>query len=160
MTDYALTSHEHVTVIARSPEAIEVTVTYAASGAPPPKHLHPAQDERFEVLDGQLTVRLGSDAPRQLAAGDTFEIPRGTVHRMWNPTSEPARARWTTSPAGRTDEWLALLDALSAAGKALDLRTLARPLVDYRDTFRLAVAPDWLLAPALRVAAAVLGRAR
>ena len=59
---------------------------------------------------------------------------------MWNPGSEPARVRWVTTPAGRTEEWFRTLDGLFreggdiAAGREVDFGAL---LEEYSDVFRL-----------------------
>lgn len=143
MTAYRLTPHERVSVTERTPDALTATATYAPGGSPPPAHLHPFQDEDFEVLSGCLTVRLGRDE-RVLSPGERIGIPRGTSHSMFNGADVPARVRWTTSPPGRTEEWWATLDKIDEPG----LRTMAGPLRDYADVFRLA-APAWLVNPVL-----------
>ncbi len=53
-----LTPTERVTVLEPGPAALVVEVVYDAGGSPPPAHLHPAQDERFTVVDGAVSVRL------------------------------------------------------------------------------------------------------
>ena len=152
-----LTPHESVTIRSRTPEALEVEATYAPGGRRPPPHLHPAQDERFEVLEGTLRARVAG-RERELAAGDVFDIPRATVHQMHNPGDEPARVRWRTRPAGRTEDWFRAIDALQRSGRVgaggmPGPLTLGVLLSEYRDVFRLAVAPD----PVVRVALAGLG---
>jgi hypothetical protein len=88
-------------------------------------------EEAFEV-DGE---------ERELEAGAEIEIGRGQVHQMWNPGSEPARVRWVTTPAGRTEEWFRVLDGLFreggdiAAGREVDFGVL---LEEYGAVFRLA----------------------
>ena len=137
--------------------------TYAPASREPPKHLHPSQDEHFEVLAGTVRIRAGGEE-RDLGAGETIDIPRGTVHQMWNPGGEPARVVWQTRPGARTEQWFAAIDALHREGRVgrggmpgpLAFGTL---LTEYRDVFRLAVAPDPLLRPVLAVLA-VFGRMR
>ncbi len=147
-----LTASESVRIVESSAASLEVEATYGGGGEAPPAHLHPAQDEHFEVLEGSLQVRIdGSD--RELAAGDTLDVPRGSVHQMWNPASEPARVRWTTTPGGRTERWFRELNELQLAGKTsgsgapkpLAMGVLLR---EYGDVFRLA-GPEPLLRPAL-----------
>lgn len=152
-TQLKLTPTESVEVRSATAEALEVEVTYGASGKTPPKHFHPNQDERFEVLAGTLRVRVDGEE-RTLAAGETIEIPRGAVHQMWNPTEEPTRALWRTSPAGRTEQWYRDIDRQYPAG----VLAFAVLLGEYRDVFRLA-GPDVLLRPALGLLA-LIGRAR
>lgn len=153
MTDYRLTPHEWVTVTERTRSAVTALATYAPGGSPPPAHLHPAQDETFEVLAGALTVRLGREPARIVATGETLEIPRGTAHAMHNAGDTPARVKWRTSPPGRTEAWWQTLDGVAGTGRAPGLRSMAGPLREYDDVFRLAVAPRWLLRPLLAIVA-------
>ena len=117
MTDtFHLTPSESVRVLRDDPEAIEVEGTWGPGGSPPPKHFHPSQDERFEVLEGALTARVDG-VERELRPGYVLEIPRGAVHQMWNAGAVPARADWRTSPAGRTGRWFADIDRLLSSGR-------------------------------------------
>jgi quercetin dioxygenase-like cupin family protein len=131
---------DSVEILSTSPEALEVEASYRPEGAPPPAHLHPAQDERFEVLEGTMRARVDGEE-RELPAGATLEVPRGAVHQMWNAGEEPARVSWVTTPAGRTAEWFRVLDGLfgedgdRAAGRPVDFGAL---LEEYSDVFRLA----------------------
>lgn len=83
-------------------EYVEIHVTYPPNSAPPPLHLHPSQDELFTVESGSLGVFRGDEA-FTARAGDDFNVPRGTPHRMWA-TDEGAVFTWRTSPALRTGE--------------------------------------------------------
>jgi hypothetical protein len=93
-----------------------------------------------------------------------LEVPRGTVHRIWNPGPETVRTVWQTRPPGRTEEWFQGLDALQRSGK-VDGRGRPRPLPfavlaqEFRDTFRLAVGPRPVV-DGLVAALALAGRAR
>lgn len=157
-----LTPSESLEVRSSSPEALEVEATYGPAGSPPPKHFHPSQDEHFEVLSGAIRVRVDGDE-RELSQGEEIDIPRGSVHQMWNPGGELARVRWRTSPAERTEQWFRAIDALHRQGKVAR-NGMPGPLAfgvmlsEYRDVFRLA-GPDWLLRPAF-AGLAVIGRAR
>jgi mannose-6-phosphate isomerase-like protein (cupin superfamily) len=133
---------QSMTVRSSTAEALEVEARYGPGGSPPPSHLHPAQDERFEVLAGSIAARVAGDE-RTLGRGDVLEIPRGTAHQMWNPGEVTARVLWRTSPAGRTLEWFQALDALQREPQVLpdgapDPSALAALLTEYDDVFRLA----------------------
>jgi quercetin dioxygenase-like cupin family protein len=135
-----LTPGEAVEIVSVDDDALVVEATYAPGGKRPPAHQHPEQDERFEVLSGTLRVELAG-ATHEYGAGESFDVPRGTVHRMANDGSEPARVRWTTSPAGRTLEWFRELEATQKrVGDSKLKRGLAFPplLFKFRDTLRLA----------------------
>jgi mannose-6-phosphate isomerase-like protein (cupin superfamily) len=121
-------------VLSRSEELLELEATYDGAGTPAPAHLHPAQDERFEVLAGSMSALIAGRAA-EIATGELLEVPRGTPHQMWNAGAEAAVVRWRTMPAGRTLEWFREL-AAALRGEALgDPATL---LSRYSDVFRLA----------------------
>jgi mannose-6-phosphate isomerase-like protein (cupin superfamily) len=134
MRTLQLSPASSITVRAGDPGTLEVEALYNPGGSPPPAHLHPAQAEHFEVLEGSVTTRVG-DQERALEPGDTLEIPAGTVHQMWNPASDPARVAWRTTPAGRTLEWFEALDAFQRDG---DTEALGTALGEYSDVFQLA----------------------
>jgi quercetin dioxygenase-like cupin family protein len=142
---YELHAAERVTVRHHSADRLEVAAEWApAEGAKPLPHLHPAQDERFTILAGELTIDL--DGTRHvLRAGDVLEVPRGTTHRMWNSGDGAARATWETMPALRTAEfWATVHEARKV--RPTDGHGMLRPLAaapilrEFRDVFRLAVA--------------------
>lgn len=80
---------------------LEMETTYGARGGKPPMHRHPTQAEHFEVLDGELRVRLGRKR-RTLTAGDVLDVPAGTSHAMHG----TARVRWEVRPALETERFL------------------------------------------------------
>jgi mannose-6-phosphate isomerase-like protein (cupin superfamily) len=149
-----LTPHESLVVRRAEQDVLEVEVTYGPGGNPPPRHLHPAQDEHFEVLEGTLGVKVGGRELR-LGPGETLDVPRGTAHQMWNAGEGDTRAIWRTMPAGRTLEWFRALHAAADGGRASAL-AVAPLLREYDDVFRLA-APKAVMAPVLAGASA-LGR--
>jgi mannose-6-phosphate isomerase-like protein (cupin superfamily) len=154
-----ITPGETLEVVERTPDVLVLNASWSPGGSAPPAHYHPAQDEHFEVLEGALHVELDG-AERLLRAGETLDIPRGTRHRMWNPDPAPARARWETRPAGRTEQWFAAVAALQGT-EHVDAKGRPKPLPfaalaqKYGDTFRLAAAPE----PVMRVVIGVLAGA-
>lgn len=155
-----LTPSESVILRRTEPSVLEVEGVYGPGGDPPPKHLHPGQDERFRVISGKLMSRVdGSE--RGLAPGEVLEIPRGAVHQMWNPGAEEARVSWETRPAGRTERWFRAVDALQREAGDQSPSPLAFGVIlrEYDDTFRLAVGPRALMGP-LTTALGALGRLR
>jgi mannose-6-phosphate isomerase-like protein (cupin superfamily) len=158
-----ITPSESVEVVRGESELFEVEGTWGADGSPPPKHYHPDQDERFEVLEGTLRSRVDG-FERDLGPGDVLEIPRRAVHQMWNPGGGPTRAIWQTRPAGRTEKWFRAIDRLHREGRVGD-DGMPGPLAfsvllnEYDDVFRLAVPAQPLVRGAL-AGLAVVGRAR
>ena len=157
-----ITPHESVEIRSSTPEALELEATYAPDGSAPPKHWHPEQDEHFEVLEGRVRTRVEGEQ-RDLGPGEMIDIPRRSVHQMWNPGSEPARVLWRTSPGGRTEQWFRAIDRLHREGRVGN-NGMPGPLAfgvlltEYRDVFRLA-GPDPVIRPAMALLG-VVGRAR
>jgi mannose-6-phosphate isomerase-like protein (cupin superfamily) len=159
-----ITPGETLDVIERTEGLLAFDARFAPGGSAPPPHYHPVQDEHFEVLEGALMVELAGEE-RPLRTGEILDIPRGTAHRMWNPHPDPARARWETRPAGRTESWFAALASLqgtrhvgpSGQPKLLPFAALAH---EYSDTFRLASRPRALGAVAVSVLASVARASR
>ena len=132
--------HDSLEVRSSTAEALEVVASYRPLGSPPPAHLHPSQDEHFEVLEGSMRALVDGEE-LELPEGAEVDILRGQVHQMWNPGKEQARVRWVTAPGGRTEEWFRTLDSLFgeggaiAEGRDVDFGAL---LEEYADVFRLA----------------------
>ncbi len=60
-------------------------------------HLHRSGDEAWIVLEGRLGFRVG-DEEREVAAGESILVSRGTPHSYWNPLPEPARYLLVMTP--------------------------------------------------------------
>ena len=95
-----------------SDELLEMEGHYSGDGGLPPPHLHPSQAERFTVIDGAIRTVIDGEE-RRFGAGDTFEVPAGTVHQMGG--DGPADFRWEVRPALRTAEFFETLYTGAAA---------------------------------------------
>jgi mannose-6-phosphate isomerase-like protein (cupin superfamily) len=121
--------HQTLRVVSSTADALELEAEWQPGGTAPPGHLHPGQDEHFEVLEGELTTVV-EGRERVIAAGEAFDVPRGSAHRMWNAGAAPARATWRVTPALRTEEMFRTI----ASGGAPDF------LERFAAEFRLADA--------------------
>ncbi len=83
-------------------ELLEMEAYYSGDGGMPPMHLHPAQEERFEVLEGSMRAIVGGEE-QVYGQGESFEVPAGTPHQMG--TDEPTTMRWEVRPPMRTAEF-------------------------------------------------------
>jgi len=92
-------------ILSRAPDLLVMEQSYEGDAEGPPPHYHPSQDEHFEVLEGAIALRIGHEH-RTVPAGESFDIPRGTVHTMGPARGEPSRVRWEVRPALRTEEFL------------------------------------------------------
>jgi mannose-6-phosphate isomerase-like protein (cupin superfamily) len=140
-------------------ELVEMEATYQPGSVEPLEHLHPQQEEHFEIVSGALRARIGANE-RSLAAGDTLEIPRGTLHAMWNEGDAEARVIWQTRPALRTEDFFVAVGRLAQEGK-LTAKGASNPLLgaallhEFRDEFRPASPPPPVQAIAFPLLAAV-----
>jgi quercetin dioxygenase-like cupin family protein len=100
-------------------ELLEVESIYTEpSPSRPPLHYHPRQEERFEVLSGELHALIGGEE-RNLKVGETLVIPRGIPHSMWAQEAG-TRVTWQTRPALKTEAFFETLWGLAKDGKTND----------------------------------------
>jgi quercetin dioxygenase-like cupin family protein len=116
-------------------ELHQMRVTYAPHSDLPPSHIHPAQDETFEILDGAMEFILDG-ARSEHTAPAVVAVPAGTVHQLHNVSDEPATVLWSTRPALRTGEFFMALH--EAAG---DIERVVAVIAEYDDVFCLADHP-------------------
>ena len=74
----------------------EIEVYLQPQGTVPFSHTHQGYLEKFEVLEGQLTVELDG-ALRVVGTGEKFEVGEGISHVPANPFESPARFRVTVA---------------------------------------------------------------
>jgi|tagenome__1003787_1003787.scaffolds.fasta_scaffold20890097_1 mannose-6-phosphate isomerase-like protein (cupin superfamily) len=132
-------------------------------GAVSVAHRHPGCTERFEVLEGELTVQLEGRA-RTLAVGEHVTIAPGAAHHYANRSQQDVVFRFDVWPAARFEAMVVTLFALGMEGKtnakgAPSPLQLAVILDEYRDVMELVGPPRWLQRMALPLLARV-GRAR
>ena len=84
---------------------LEFELELSADGHVPGAHVHPEQEERFHVLEGEMTFRLGA---RKIVAGpgETVVVPAGRVHKFANKSGAPVKARVEVVPALDMEELL------------------------------------------------------
>jgi quercetin dioxygenase-like cupin family protein len=103
-------------------------------GAVPIPHVHPIQTERFEVVDGRMTFRVGL---RKLHAGpgDVVEVPPGVAHSFANAGEDEARLRVAVRPALAMEEMFTEVVAMAEAGR-MNRRGMPRNLLDLAELAR------------------------
>ncbi|GHO42053.1 cupin domain-containing protein [Ktedonospora formicarum] len=142
-------------------ELVEVEAFYRPGSEAPPEHIHPQQEEYFKVLAGSIETRV-NNRKKRYEAGESFRIPAGAAHQMWNGDSTEACLLWQTRPALHTDEFLEMMWGLAQAGKTNkaglpNLLQLAVILQQYRREFR-PVRPPLIVQKVVFVLLASLGR--
>jgi quercetin dioxygenase-like cupin family protein len=96
---------------------------FAAEGIFPPggfagvAHIHPHQDEHFEVLAGHAVFDIDG-ARHVLGADNTIDVPRGTKHTFANAGEDEMRVRFEFRPAlASTDRFYELYFAFAQQGR-------------------------------------------
>lgn len=144
-------------------ELLEFELALTPGGHVPGAHVHPAQEERFHVLEGTMTFRRGL---RRVVAGpgDTVVVPAGTVHRFANAGDGIARCRVEVSPALDMEQLLETTVELAIEGN-VTRKGMPRPLhlalfvQRFRREVRAPFPPPWIVR-ALMAPLAALARRR
>jgi len=77
-----------------------------------PEHLHPAMEERWEVIAGKVRIEIDG-ATQTVGPGDMIVAPPGAPHSARNVGPEPAHLRIQMRPALRWQEFVERLFALA-----------------------------------------------
>jgi quercetin dioxygenase-like cupin family protein len=88
------------------------------NGRVPGGHVHPLQQESFEVRQGVMKFRKGLRTVIA-ASGDTVVVPPGAFHQFANAGDEPAVVRVRVEPALRMEQLYETVAALAAEGRTL-----------------------------------------
>jgi mannose-6-phosphate isomerase-like protein (cupin superfamily) len=111
-------------------------------------HIHPKQEERFEVVAG--TMRFRMRRKRVVAGpGDVVVVPAGVAHDFANVGDEPALVRVDIRPALKMEQLFETAVALAEQGrtmmngipKPLDLALFTR---EFEDEVQAAFPPLWV----------------
>jgi quercetin dioxygenase-like cupin family protein len=82
----------------------------------PYDHIHSVQEERFEVVAGTATVRIGNET-NVLKAGDSLIIPAGTAHGLANHGDDELLVLTELRPAMNTELYFETVFGLARDGK-------------------------------------------
>jgi len=97
-------------------EYVVVEATVAPDGQVAAAHLHPYQTETFEVLEGEVTFKVGRKKV-VAKAGETLVVKPGTAHKFWNAGSVDARFRCEVRPALQFEQLIETMFSLAQDGK-------------------------------------------
>jgi quercetin dioxygenase-like cupin family protein len=111
-------------------------------------HLHPRQEERFEVASGTMRFRIRRE--RLLAgAGDNVVVPPGVPHDFANDSDQTALVRVEIRPALKMEQLFETAVALAEQGRTM-LGGIPRPLDlalftrEFEEEVQAAFPPSWL----------------
>jgi mannose-6-phosphate isomerase-like protein (cupin superfamily) len=111
-------------------------------------HIHPKQEERFEVVEGTMRFRLGR---KRIVAGpgDVVVVPPGKEHDFANAGDDDALVRVEVRPALRMEQLFETAVGLAEEGRTM-LGGIPRPLElalftqEFEDEVQGAFPPRWL----------------
>lgn len=126
-------------------ELLAIDLILAPDGHVPGTHVHPSQEERFEVVSGKMKFRLGRKTIIA-KAGDVVTVPPGSVHKFANAADEPAHVRVEVRPALKMEQLFETTVALAKDGKT-NAKGMPKPLElalfvrEYEDEVRAPFPP-------------------
>jgi quercetin dioxygenase-like cupin family protein len=137
-------------------ELLAVDLELSRDGQVPGAHVHPFQEERFEIVDGTMRFRKGLKAITA-RAGDRVVVPPGMVHRFENAGNTTAHVRVEVRPALRMEELFEVTVALAREGHT-NKRGMPHPLAlaVFMQEFEAEVRAPFVPTPAVRAATAPL----
>jgi quercetin dioxygenase-like cupin family protein len=149
----------HRTSAETNGEVVVIECFVKPDGAVAAAHVHPSQDERFEILGGRVGFQL-DEVEIEAKAGDRILVPAGTIHKFWNAGDDIAHFVCEVRPALGFERLLETMFALAADGKTnrkgmpnpLRLAVIAQA---HFDTVRLPFPPVWLQRLGLAMAAPI-----
>ena len=109
-------SGEYARIIEHTPERVVGELLAVPGAAVAGPHIHPGQEERFEVLDGVMGYRRDTDRG-ELRSGESVTVPPGVVHDWWNAGDGNLRARVTVTPPGRFAAMIGAVWGLAVVGR-------------------------------------------
>jgi quercetin dioxygenase-like cupin family protein len=97
-------------------EAVVIETYVKPNGFVAAAHVHPSQEERFQVLRGSVGFRVGG---KKVVAGpgQRLTVPAGTPHKFWNAGEETAHFVCEIRPALQFESLIETMFALAADGK-------------------------------------------
>jgi quercetin dioxygenase-like cupin family protein len=130
-------------------ELLEFELALTPDGQVPGAHVHPAQEERFHVLEGTMKFRRGL---RRVTAGpgETVVVPAGTVHRFANAGDDVARCRVEVVPALDMEQLLETTVELAMEGN-VTRKGMPKPMhlalfvERFRREVRAPFPPAWMV---------------
>jgi quercetin dioxygenase-like cupin family protein len=106
----------HQTAADTNGEAVVIETFVEPGGFVAAAHVHPSQEERFQVLRGSVGFQVGREK-HVAGPGARLTVPAGTRHRFWNAGDEVAQFVCEIRPALQFESLLETMFALAADGK-------------------------------------------
>jgi quercetin dioxygenase-like cupin family protein len=129
-------------------EYLEIDVELTPDGAVPGMHVHPKQEERFEILSGNVRFRKGLKKI-EAKAGDVVVVEPGKAHKFQNNGEDGAAMRVRITPALDMERLFEAAVGLAQDGRVTK-KGMPKPLDlalfvgEFKDEVRGPGSPGWL----------------
>ena len=127
---------------------LEFDLELTPDGHVPGKHVHPSQEERFEVLGGTMKFKMGRKTVIA-EAGEVVTVPAGVAHKFANGGDENAHVRVQVRPALDMERLFETAVALAEEGRTTG-KGMPKPLdlalfvSEFADEVQGAFPPAWI----------------
>ena len=130
-------------------ELLAIDLSLPPGGHVPGIHVHPNQEERFEVTSGQMKFRYGM---RTIVAGpgETVVVPAGKVHSFAQYGDEPSQCRVEIRPALKMEQLFETTVRLAQEGRT-NKKGMPKPLdlalfvEEFKDEVKAPFPPAWFV---------------
>jgi quercetin dioxygenase-like cupin family protein len=130
-------------------ELVAIDLTLPPGGHVPGAHVHPNQEERFEVTSGKMKFRYGM---RTIVAeaGETVVVPAGKIHSFAQHGDEPSQCRVEIRPALKMEQLFETTVRLAQEGRT-NKKGMPKPLdlalfvEEFRDEVKAPFPPAWFV---------------
>jgi quercetin dioxygenase-like cupin family protein len=119
-------------------------------GASSNHHIHPMQDESYQVLSGTLDLFLDNQW-HKVEQGQSISIPKGKVHAFRNSTNGITKTINAHDPGLRFQEYLEVMEKLIKEGKVTNMTGLRSGIflslhsLEFSNEFVPVQPPYWLI---------------
>lgn len=132
-------------------ELLEFTLFLAPGGFIAAQHVHPNQEERFEVSGAAVMFKVAGQQ-RLVQPGEVAVVPAGTPHVWWNPSGVESATLVQFRPALATETFFETFFGLAKDGKVarnglpnpLQMMVLGRA---FKDEMALPRPAQWVAGP-------------
>jgi mannose-6-phosphate isomerase-like protein (cupin superfamily) len=130
-------------------ELVAIDLALPPGGHVPGLHVHPKQEERFEVTAGTMKFRYGM---RTIVAGpgETVVVPAGKIHNFANAGDEPSQCRVEIRPALKMEQLFETTVRLAEEGRT-NSKGMPKPLdlalfvEEFKDEVEAPFPPAWFV---------------
>ncbi|MFT5041961.1 MAG: quercetin dioxygenase-like cupin family protein [Hyphomicrobiaceae bacterium] len=123
--------------------ALRYEVRFRAGGKSAHSHFHPTQDQRLEVVSGQMGFEV-EGVSKIYGPGEKVHVPKATKHYQWNAGDVEIVVFQEQFPAGEMESFLRNSFGLVRDGRMNTLHAAAT-LAFYRDVMTHAGWQRWVL---------------